>query len=178
MSDRNLDDDAQNAFGVDPNYDMGMLLFRQVLTAQTGRSAVTAADPNLVGVPNEDLDRFPTRQRLMNTIALFPRGYIRPIDGLEIFAGVLAAFTEVDYIDPLNTRTFGGGDARNPLGADPGVYYGTEVDFGVTPNALWGTQLTVGAEGAVFLPGSAMTGPNGLGDDPVWGGRLTLTYEL
>ncbi len=177
--DRNLDDNAQNAFGVDPNYDMGMLLFRQVLTAQSGRSAVTAADPDLVGVPNEDLDRFPTRQRLMNTIAIFPRGYIRPIDGLEIFAGVLAAFTEVDNLDPLNTRTFGGGDARNALGSDPGTYYGTEIDLGIRQQALlWGTQLTVGVEGAVFIPGNAITGENGLGGDPIWGGRLTLTYEL
>lgn len=176
--DQNLDDGAQNGFKADLNYDMGMLLYRQVIGAQTARSAVTAANPLLSGVPREDLDRFPTRGNATNTIALFPRGYVRPIDGLEFYAGILIALAEVAYVDPLNMR-LAGGDPRNPLDGDPGMYYGTEFDLGANyQTLLWGTQVTFAAEGAVFLPGDALTGPGGLGDDPIFGGRVSLTWEL
>ena len=40
----------QNAFRMDPNFEVGLLLFRHVLAAQTGRAPVTAGDPTLVGV--------------------------------------------------------------------------------------------------------------------------------
>ena len=77
--DQNLDDDTQHGFKTDSNYHMGMLLFRQVLAAQSGRGSHTAGDPTLVGQPALDLDRFPTRGSISNTIAVFPRVWVRPI---------------------------------------------------------------------------------------------------
>ncbi|MFT5431491.1 MAG: hypothetical protein ACI9OJ_002187 [Myxococcota bacterium] len=176
--DQNFDDKSQNGFKADVNFDTGMLFYRQIMAAQTARSPINASDPNLVGVPNEDLDRFPTRGNPTNTIAIYPRGYVRPMDGLEFYGGILIALAEVAYADPLNTR-LAGGDPRNPLNGDPGVLYGTEFDLGGSfQTLLWGTQLTFAAEGAVFLPGDAMVGPNDLGSDPIYGGRVSLTWEL
>ena len=41
--DRSPNDGAQNGFHVDPNYPAGLLLFQQVMAAQTARGASTAA---------------------------------------------------------------------------------------------------------------------------------------
>lgn len=173
------DDRTQTAFKADPNYEMGMLLYRHVLAAQTGRGAVTAADLGLVGVPSPGLERVPTRGSPTNTVAVFPRAYVRPVDGLEVYGGPLLAWSPAPLNDPLNTRTLGGGVPRNALGGDPGDFLGVELDLGVRYRMLfWGTELTVGVEGAGLLPGDAFVGADGTVMSGVFGGRALLQYRL
>lgn len=180
--DRNLDDNAQNGFKTDYNFEMGLLLFRHVLRAHTGRVPVTAGDPDLTGYPAEDLDRFATRGSITNTISLFPRAYYTPVDGLEIYGGPLIAFTEVESVDPLNTRVEGG-SPRNALAGEPTSFLGVELDLGVRYRYdIWLTSellttLTAGLEGAALFPGGALDGPAGdLG--ALFGGRFILEYRL
>lgn len=176
--DQNFDDDTQNAFKPDPNFEMGLLLFRHVMAATTARAPVRASDPDLVGQPNEDLDRFPTRGSASNTHAFFPRGWYRPIDGLEIYGGPLFAFTDVPLADPRNSR-LAGGQPRNAYDGDGGGYLGTELDVGIRYRTLvGGTQLTVGVEGGMLFPGSAYTEGDTTSLDTVSGGRAMLTYQL
>lgn len=175
--DGNFDDDAQNNFKTDPNYQLSILLHRRVMAAQTGRSAITAADPNLSAYPSEDLDRLPTRGSITNTIAIFPRAYYR-LAGFEFYGGPLFAFAEVDNADALNTR-LNGGDPRNALGGDPGGYLGTEVDIGVRyREVLWGSEIILGLEGGVLFPGSAFRQIDGELMDSVWGGRALVQYRM
>lgn len=171
--DQNFDDGAQNAFRADPNFEMGLLLFRNVIAAQTGRAPTTASDPNLVGVPNEDLDRFPSRGSVTNTIAFFPRGWVRVSDGIELYGGPLVAWGEVPLADPRNSR-FNGGYPVNLLDGEGGRYLGTELDLGARVNlGLWrGSVLQLGAEGGVLFPGSAFVNAQGAVMDTVYGGRL------
>lgn len=175
--DRNFDDGAQNAFRADRNFEQGLVLYRTVLAAQSARSAVTASDLDLVGVPSEDLDRVPTRGNVTNTIAIFPRGWVRPTDGLELYGGPLIAFSEVELADPLHSR-LGGGEARNVFNVAGGTYLGTEFDLGARLRVLvYGVELELGAEGGVFLPGAALDTAGG-SMDPVWGGRAMLGAAL
>ena len=176
--DQNLDDKTQNAFKADQNYQLGFLLFRHTLAGQTGRAVFTASDPALTGIPSEDLDRFPTRGSMSNTIAIFPRGWWRPVDGLEIYGGPLLAFAEVALADPLRTKV-NGGDPRNALGGDPGGYLGTELDLGIRYTGLLnGTEFNIGLEGGMLLPGSAFEDAAGQPMDTVFGGRLIVDYRL
>jgi hypothetical protein len=176
--DQNLDDDAQNGFKADPNFEVGMMLFRQVLADQSARSASTAGDPTLVGLPSEDLDRLPTRGSVTNTAALFPRVRVRPIAGLELYTGPLVAWTVVPIADPLNTRV-AGGQPRNHLGGEGGLHLGTEWDLGVRYRALfWGAELTGGAEAGILKPGSALVKADGTSMDLVHGGRLMIDIRL
>lgn len=176
--DRNLDDAAQNAFKADINFEQGLLLYRTVLAAQTARYPVTASNPDLIGVPAEDLDRLPTRGNLTNTVALFPRGWVRPVDGLTIYGGPLIAFGEVDQVDPLRTR-LAGGAPRNAFDQSAGTYLGTEVDLGARFRMLvHGVELEVGAEGGVLVPGDAFETASGDPLDPIYGGRLMLGLAL
>jgi len=67
----------------------------------------------------------------------------------------------------------------NALGGDPSALVATEIDAGIRVSGLlWGTRLVVGLEGGVLFPGGGLAGRDGLGDDPIWGGRVLATYEL
>lgn len=176
--DQNYEDDAQNAFKPDPNFEMGLFLYRHVLAATTARAPVTAADDKLSGVPSEDLERFPTRGSVSNTYAFFPRAWYRPVDGLEIYGGPLFAFSNVPLADPARSKQRGG-VPHNAFDAEPGSYLGTELDVGVRYRAIiGGTELTVGIEGGLFQPGAAFADADGNVPDTMAGGRAMLRYRL
>lgn len=176
--DQNPDDAYQNGFRADPNYEMGLFLFRHVAAAHSGRATATAGDLNLVGAPTPGVDRLPSRGSPTNTIAFFPRAWWRPIDSLEIYGGPLIALSEVPLMDPLNSRV-AGGSPRNALDGDPGIYLGTELDVGVRWRLKSGPQqLTLGVEGGVLLPGTAFTDALGNTMGPVAGARAILDYRL
>ncbi len=176
--DRNFDDGKQNGFKADPNYEMGLLLFRQVLGAQSGRAVAVAGDPDLVGVPSTGLERYPTRGSASNTIAFFPKAFWRVFSGFEAYGGVLVALAEVEPADPLNTRIVGG-SPRNALGGTPGRFLGTEFDLGLRYETVLETsELMAGLEGGLLIPGSALAAQNDGSMDPVFGARLMLGLRL
>jgi len=171
-------DNAQTAFRADSSYGFGLVLFRRVLAAQTGHATATAGDPTLVGQPAQGLQRFPSRGAVSNTFGLFPRLSIAPIEGLEISAGPLFAFALAPPIDPLNTR-LAGGTPMNALDAKPGKYWGTELDGAIRYRAILGqTELVLGVEGGVLLPGSALNMPSGQPMAAVPGGRAIVQLRL
>ena len=176
--DQNPYDHAQNAFHADPNYAFGLLLFRQVMAAQSARTTATAADPQLSATPAQDLERVPTRGSATNTVAIFPKVRFRPLAGLEVYAGPLFAFANVPNTDPFNTQ-LAGGSPRSPLGGDAGRYLATELDLGVRYRAIvFGSEVTLGAEGGVLSPGSAFRALDDSKMGAVYGGRGTLRYRF
>lgn len=177
--DQNFDDDEQSAFRIDPNFEVGLLLFHHVMAAQTGRAPVTAGDPTIVGRPVPDLERVPTGGSVSNTITFFPRAWYRPAPPLEFYGGPLFAWSEVDYADPFNTRVDGGGHPRNALGAKPGPFYGVELDLGARYRTyLYGTELTLGLEAGVLFPGSALDDATGVPMDEIYGGRTMVDWRF
>lgn len=176
--DQNFDDDQQNALKLDPNLEMGLILFRQLTAATTARAVVRASDPDLIGVPSEDLDRYPTRGSVSNAALVFPRLWWRPLSGFEVYGGPLVAFADVDVADPRNSR-LSGGEPTNALGGKPGGYLGTELDVGLRYTADLGfTALMLGAEGGWFVPGAAFTQAQGGTPDAILGGRLIAQIRL
>ncbi len=176
--DQNIHDAKVTGFHADPEFETGLLLFRYVQAAQTGRGYATASDPTLVGAPPGGLDRLPTHGGFTDAAVVFPRLWVRPLHGLETYGGVLFAFAPTKNVDPFNTD-LAGGSPRNALGGDPGSYWGTEADVGVRYRVfLHGTELTTGAEGGILVPGSALRDASGHAPSPVYGGRLMLGYRL
>jgi hypothetical protein len=176
--DEDLYDERQTAFKPDPNHEMGLLLFRRVLAAQTARAPATAGDPDLVGVPPDDLERFPTRGSASSAVAVFPRGLWRPLPELEIYGGPLLAWSAGGPADPLAT-TAAGGAPRNALGGEAGGFLGAELDLGVR----WHTrirfvELVAGIEAGVLLPGAALADAGGATMDPIFGGRALVRASL
>ncbi len=176
--DQNIHDANLRGFHADPMFETGLLLFRYVQAAQTGRGYGTAADPQLVGAPPAGIERLPTRGGLTDAVVIFPRLWVRPVEHLETYGGVLFAIAPKKNVDPFNTD-LAGGTPLNALGGDPGSYWGTEVDVGVRYRLyLHHTELSAGAEGGVFAPGSALRDAAGKNPPPVYGGRLLLGYRL
>lgn len=176
--DANLDDRSEDAFKPNPNYAMGLILYRQVLAAHSARSVHSASDPNLVGRPASALPRFPTRGSPAGSHAFFPRAIWRPGAGFELYGGPLFAFSTAALIDPLNT-TVAGGAPRNGLDGSPGAYLGTELDSGLRYRTLIaGTELTLGIEGGVLFPGSAFRTAGGDTMGRVAGARALMSYRL
>lgn len=176
--DANADDSSQNAFRFDRNAEMGLLLYRYVQAAMTSRAPITAANPELVGEPSEDLDRLPTRGGITDTVAIFPRGWVRFCNSLEVYGGPMIAFSAARWADPYQTR-LGGGAPTNALGGESGRYLGTEIDVGARWRGyLDGSELNLGVEGGVLLPGSALAAGPSAEMPVVWGGRLLFNYAL
>ncbi len=176
--DGNLDDSYQNGFRVNKNYDMGFILFSQVMAAQSARGFFTAGDPRLVQFLPTGLERFPTRGAATDTAAFFPRVFVRPIRGIEVYGGALFAWTPTDLIDAFNTAK-AGGTPHNALNGTPGSYLGTEVDAGIRARfLLWGTELALGVEGGSLFSGSAFQSATGTVPSAVTAGRVMLGYKL
>lgn len=176
--DQSLDDSQQNNFKADPNFELGLLTFRYLYAAQTGRAVAVASDPTLSGRPVADLDRFPTRGAATNTVALFPRVWWRPLRGLELYGGPLFAFAAAPVADALASREAGGAP-RNAFASESGGYLGTELDVGARFRMLLGgTELTIGGEAGLLLPGSAFQLPGGQRLDAISGGRGLLRYRF
>jgi hypothetical protein len=154
--DDNLDDGEQHGFRTNHNFDLGLVLFEQVEAAQTARGAVTASDPQLVAQPVSGTERIATRGAATNTIAVFPRAFVRPARGIELYGGPLLAWAAKPMTDPFGT-TIAGGQPTNALGGTTGSYLGTELDVGARARlVLWGTELALGVEAGVLLPGRAL----------------------
>ncbi|TNF25580.1 MAG: hypothetical protein EP329_22885 [Deltaproteobacteria bacterium] len=176
--DEDFGDGWQNAFRADPNFSLGVVLFPYVMAAQTGRATLTAEAPELTGYPAEDLDRFPTRGSVSNTISFFPRLWFRPAQGLEIYGGPLLALSTAAMADPLNSK-LAGGDPRNARNAAPSGYLGTELDLGARYRMIaWGSELLVGLEGGVLLPGKALKANGNDSGGAVGAVRAMLSWTL
>jgi hypothetical protein len=173
--DQNFDDKKQNAFKIDPNFEMGLVLFRHVLAAQSAYAPVSAGDLSLVGRPNEDLDRLPTRRSVSNTVAVFPRLWTKLYHGVELYGGPLLAWGNVPLADPRNSR-FNGGFPVNALGGSPtSQFLGTELDVGLrTQFLLNGAEFNAGIEYGLFIPGPAFQNAKGQDMSNLSGGRLIL----
>lgn len=173
--DQSLDDGKVQGFRADPNFQMGMLLFPQVLAWQSGRARLHASDADLVGRPADDLERLATGGAVGSAVAVFPKVGWNALPWLEVYAGALLAASPSPLTDPRASRTTGGGEAVNFLGKKPdGVWLGTELAGGVrlkfaAPRKAG--QLVIGAEAAQLLPGGVLAGL-----DAVSGLRVTAAW--
>lgn len=173
--DATMDDDTSSAFRADRNFQQGLVLFPRVLATWSARSRLNASDPDVVGVPAEDLDKLATDGALQGVTTLFPKFGWQATPGVSIYAGALMAWATADVLDPFNTRT-GGGLPHNHLDRQAdSSYLGTEYDLGLRMGTElpWRLgELSVTTELGVLAPSGGLAG---LGT--VQGGRITLGWS-
>lgn len=177
--DQNPADDRVENFRFDRDYKVGLILFDQVMAYQSGRGAVRASDPSLTGIAPEGADLVGTAGSITGAWYLFPRIKISMSDWLDAYGGPLFAFSTAKLTDPFNSRV-GGGTAINPLGGNPGMYLGTELDLGLQARfkPIPELQFTLTGEGGLFLPGDAYALPSGGVMAPVAFGRVRFGVAL
>jgi hypothetical protein len=160
--DANPYDGTQHRFRFDPNYNVGLILFDEVLAWKTARAANIASDPALVQRPSPGYDQLPSNGGIFGTTYLYPTVVLRPVPELDLKAAVLIAQTTADFVDPAAVgvsgrfRNYDGGDARSHdlgLELDGGVEYRLPLDYGLT--------LELGTQAGVFFPGNAFADASG-----------------
>lgn len=173
--DSNTEDAVQSRATIDPDHRVGLILFPEVLAANTARAAHIARDPALSARPSRGSELIPTNGGVAGATYLFPYGIFRPLPWLEVRVGAVLAFSTTDVADPYAqsalSRTVnwrGGSAASRDLGF--------EVDGAVLVNHRLVDDLnfTGGVEGGVFLPGGAFADQNGQTMDPIGLLRLRL----
>jgi hypothetical protein len=160
--DANPYDGVSRRFTFDPNHNVGLVLFDQVLAWKTARAATLAGDPNLVRRPAPGLQFLPSRGGVFGTMYLNPTAIVRPRRWLDLKAGVVIGQSTADVVDPYHAGALGnfanydGGDERSHnLGIE--LDLGADVRFIVSDTL----KLDLGVEGGVLLPGRAFDDARG-----------------
>ncbi|HEY6562666.1 MAG TPA: hypothetical protein VI072_35615 [Polyangiaceae bacterium] len=178
--DANPDDGVHRRFRFDPNYNVGLILFDEVLAWKTARAANIARDPDL------DLERGPGLRRLPSNGSVFGASYVnptfvfRPLATLDLKLGVLVAQATSDIVDPVQAVT--GSTHRNYDGGNMHDHdLGLELDGGIEYRyriPAVPAVLQLGAQAAVLFPGNALADVNGnrLDKQYLAVGRLGLQY--
>jgi len=181
--DKDAHDDESHSFSFDPDYNVGMIFFDEMLPLITARSAEISADPSHLQVPPKGLDLIASQGRVTNTLYYFPqiRYTLAPgVVWMEKFKAMFGALL-LSTASPLahSYYTFrNGGVATNYFGRETdSSFLGTELllsiqgDFWVWPEHV---GLSVRAQGGAFLPGDALADLDGNTPDSVYKGLLTL----
>jgi hypothetical protein len=151
-------DGDDQTFTFDPDHQVGLLLFSDVLRLVTLRSAERLADAERVGRAPVGADLVPTQGAVRNALYLFPVAAWRPGRWRLQVAGLLAWAAE-PFLDP--TETFeAGGTARNHHGRIASHFYGGElaalVEYALKVPKVG--AMALGLEGGVFFTGKALDG--------------------
>jgi hypothetical protein len=158
-------DGVERRFTFDPNHKVGLLLFDEVMRWQTARAASAARDPNLTNVnnPPPGVDLLPSNGGVFGAQYVNPTAIYRPLDTLDLKAGVVVAQTTADVVDPYRLVTSGsyvnfrGG---NPQRHDLGVEVDAGAEWRIPVDHIMNVQ--VGAQGGVLAPGGALADAAGV----------------
>jgi hypothetical protein len=175
--DNDLRDDVVRSFSFHTDYNVGMLLFDELLPLITARAADRGTDPGLIAQPPPGARYTINQGAVSNTVYLNPVLRYRPVPDLDLRLGWVAAWSAADFADVYQTGVAGGYNVT-PGGVSGGSHsLGHEVDLGAryTVHIPGATALVIGAEGASFLPGGAFDGV-ALGTQWLGRARLSLTW--
>lgn len=156
-------DDRISSFSFDPDYKVGLVLFDVVLRGVSAMAAEEAADPERVGQPLPGVDQLASRGRVSGATYLYPHLSLRPLEQLNLMAGLLVAWSTTDFAQSYQTF-LAGGQATNPYGlTGAGRDLGVELDLGLDwTQPLWRKlALRLGLQMGWFFPGKAFERTDG-----------------
>jgi hypothetical protein len=161
-------DGTTKRFVMDPNHNVGLVLFRHVMAWKTARAATIAQDPGIMNRPSPGVQLLPSNGGIFGATYLNPRLVVRPKPWLDLKGGVLVAQTTSDFVDPYHVGALG--SYRNYDGGSSRLHdLGLELDLGVEGRIeMPGVVVNLGAEGGVLFPGHAF--------DDAAGNRLSNQY--
>jgi hypothetical protein len=179
QGDANPYDGVSHRFRFDPNHNVGLILFDEVLNWKTARAANIASDPGLTQRPAPGVDLLPSNGAIFGATYLNPTVVIRPVRPLDLKLGAVIAESTADFVDPVAVsvkgryQNYDGGDPKShDLGIelDGGFEYRLALDFDMT--------LALGAQGGAFFPGNAFADASGhkMSNQYLAVGRLGLQF--
>ena len=152
-------DGVARAFSFHSDFNVGMLLFEEVLPRLGARAADRIADPTLIAAPPSGLRHAIPQGAFTNAMALAPAVRYRPVEPLDLRVGAVLARGAGDVIDVYQSAVENGGYNTTYAGGPPDDRgLGVELDGGVhTVFVVEGVgRIRAGAEAAVLFPGPAI----------------------
>jgi hypothetical protein len=154
-------DGSFRRFRFDPSYNVGLILFDQVLALKTARARNIGRAAGLDVAPG--IDQLPSDGAVVGASYINPTLVFRPRRELDIKAGLVIAQTTSDFVDPVELG--GSGRLQNYDGGSSQKHdLGLELDGGVEYRYAIVTGRLIaqfGAQAGVFFPGGALSGPTG-----------------
>jgi hypothetical protein len=144
-------------FDFHPSYNVGLILFDEVLAWKTARAASIASDPSLVARPEPGWRVLASNGAVFGATYVSPSLVWRPVRPFDVKFAAVVAQTTTDLVDPGLVATTG--NYQNYDGGDPANHdLGLELDAGIEyrQNLEHGLVLQTGAQGAVLFPGNAL----------------------
>jgi len=181
--DNPVDDEIRN-FRFHPDYNVSLILFEEVLAAQSAAAAYVLFDKLGESGPVRSIgtDMLATDGSVTNAIYVKPTVKASFLDGLDAIASVLYARAAQNIVDPYNDVVLGSGGygEYNVLGGPSGnKEYGWEVDLGISYTLEFPDfQTRLGIQYGHLFPGDAFTDGQGdkIDDIDTIQGRFTLLW--
>lgn len=138
--DFNPDDELSNAFSFDRDFDVGLVMFKEVQGAVDAAAYAQLSDPEHSGGAPDGAEALVGEGAFRQAIFLQPVASIKPVKNIEVKVGVLLAWATAPVAQPYATYRNGGVPA-NFLGETTSGYdLGSEVDWALK---LGDAELTV-----------------------------------
>lgn len=162
--DPNPDDRFANDFTFDRDFDVGMVMFDEVLGATEAMAFSQLTDPGRSGKAPDGVDAIVTEGAFRRAAFMQMALQWTPLPFLDLKAGVLTANSTVAHQQPFHTYR-AGGDPRNhlnraPIGRSLGVELDWAVRFGGKPPTKGDNapDLALIVQGGHLFPGGALDG--------------------
>ena len=160
------DDEGYHAFAFDRDYDAGMVLFDEVLAAIEAGTQAQLLDPTYAAVPPDGVESLTHEGAVIGASYVQPALQGRPLDWLDLRAGVVLAWSTAPVSQAFASYR-NGGVAAGVGGPTDGYTLGTELDWAV------GLGRAVGDDGRP-QPQALLQGGHAFLDGNLGGGRLDL----
>lgn len=176
-------DSVARAFRFDPDYQVGMILFQEVLGRMSALQPERVSDPHLLFKPPSGYKTAATNGSITNAVYVNPKVRYWPHPNVEMLLGFLWARALAPVAGPYNTAGHGGyplGYRVNPLKWKGGEWkerdLGIEVDGGLAYafRSRGGEVLRLGAQGGWFRPGTAFNDAEGRRMNSVYKFRILV----
>ena len=157
------DDSISRDFTFDRDYDVGMVLFDQLMGGVEGATHALLTDPTR-SPPPDGVDALITEGAFRRAVFAQPVVQVTPLDWLDLRVGLLLAGTSVDNAHPYYSFRAGGVPRNHTDTAPEGRHLGTEFDWAVRiggavkPTAASSPRLTFLAQGGHLFAGPGLTG--------------------
>jgi hypothetical protein len=129
--DPNPDDAFSQEFRFDRNYNVGMVLFEELMGAIEVASYDRITDPTISGQPPDGVEALVSEGALRGASYVQPVVQVRPTPWLDARLGIMAAWSTAPIREPFNSYR-NGGVPTNHLGErTEGLQLGTELNWAV-----------------------------------------------
>lgn len=160
--DRDPDDGETNRFTFHGDYDVGLILFDQVVPALQRRATERIEDPLRSKQPPRGYQHFAGRGGVSGASYGLLRATVGPAAGVTAGLQAMSAATTGPFADPYQTFA-AGGSPRNPFGGPGEGTFGTELTAALRvalPAIGAGLEPAVRVTYGVLLPGDVLKGPD------------------